>query len=68
MPPTPRVPVLKVVVVAFVVVDCVAVNFWRVVDELAWSCWKEETRVVEVAVIASTAGVVVTPKELVLLQ
>ena len=39
----------RLVVVAEVPVPFRKVKFWRVVEELARNCWKEETRVVEVA-------------------
>ena len=40
----------KLVVVAEVVVDRIAVKFWRVLEELARICWNEETNCVPVAV------------------
>ena len=50
MRPEVRLEIAREVVVAFVVVAFMPVKFWSVVEELARSCWKEETRVVEVAV------------------
>jgi hypothetical protein len=55
--------VKKFVVVADVPVALRKVRFWSVVEPFARSCWNDDTAVVEVAMIAPTVGVVVTPRD-----